>query len=158
MASKANLKDLFHEWNELNSKTQELMGNFDFENIKKIRKSQKKIEDTIYDVLKENAPDNIKKILPEDCGEMEVGYDTEGETFYFVMIDSEKSTDDNIKLDAITIDTNKKIEMKVKDKQLEIKCEKLKANLKGLLADDFPIIHKIKDKPLVKIKGIIFPE
>jgi len=111
MASKANLKDLFHEWNDLNSKTQELMGNFDFENIKKIRKSQKKIEDTIYEILKENAPDNIKKILPEDCGEMEVGYDTEGETFYFVMIDSENSTDDEIKLDAITIDTNKKIEM-----------------------------------------------
>ena len=30
MASKPNLKNMFQEWNELNSKTQESMGNFDF--------------------------------------------------------------------------------------------------------------------------------
>ncbi len=48
---------------------------------------------------------------------------------------------------------NKKIEMKVKDKQLELKCEKFKATLKGLDAEDFPIIPKIKGKPLLKIKG-----
>ncbi len=48
---------------------------------------------------------------------------------------------------------NKKIKMKVKENQLELKCEKFKANLKGIKADDFPIIPKIKDKPLIKIKG-----
>jgi DNA polymerase-3 subunit beta len=50
---------------------------------------------------------------------------------------------------------NEKIELKTKDKQLEIKCKKLKAILKGLPADDFPIIPKIKDNPLIKIKGSI---
>jgi len=50
---------------------------------------------------------------------------------------------------------NKKIELKVKDKNLEIKCEKFKAIFKGLPADDFPIIPKIEDKPLIKIQGNI---
>jgi len=108
MASKPNLKEIFQEWNELNIKAQESMGQFDFANIKKIREAQKKIEDTIYEILKENASESIKEILPEDCGEMEVGYDTEGNTFYFVMIDPE-SPDEEIKLNAITIDINKKI-------------------------------------------------
>ena len=48
---------------------------------------------------------------------------------------------------------NKKIELKVKDQQLELKCEKFKAVLKGLTAEDFPIIPKIKDKPIIKISG-----
>jgi len=118
MASKPDLKEMFQEWNELNTKAQESMGNFDFENIKKIRKSQKKIEDAVYDILKENAQESIKEILPEDCGEMEVGYDTEGETFYFVMIDEENSTDEEVKLNAITIDTNKKVSI-VEDFKIE---------------------------------------
>jgi len=50
---------------------------------------------------------------------------------------------------------NKKIELKVKNQQLELKCEKFKAFLKGLAAEDFPIIPKIKDKPIIKIKGHI---
>jgi DNA polymerase-3 subunit beta len=50
---------------------------------------------------------------------------------------------------------NGKIELRVKNKQLEIKCKKFKAILKGLPADDFPIIPKIKDNPLIKIKGSI---
>ncbi|MFX1378655.1 MAG: hypothetical protein ACFFA4_06140 [Promethearchaeota archaeon] len=118
MASKPNLKEMFQEWNDLNNKAQESMGNFDFENIKKIRKGQKQIEDTIYEILKENAPKNIKDILPEDCGEMEVGYDTEGDTFYFVMIDEEDSTDEDVKLNAITIDTSKKISI-IEDFEIE---------------------------------------
>ncbi|MFW9970829.1 MAG: hypothetical protein ACFFDF_11585 [Candidatus Odinarchaeota archaeon] len=118
MASKLNLNEMFKEWNELNSKAQESMGDFDFGNIKKIRKNQKKIEDTIYEILKENAPKNIKEILPEDCGEMEVGYDTEGETFYYVMIDEEDSTDEDVKLNAITIDSNKKISI-IEDFKIE---------------------------------------
>ncbi|MFH0906995.1 MAG: DNA polymerase III subunit beta, partial [bacterium] len=50
---------------------------------------------------------------------------------------------------------NKKIELKIKNNQLEIKCENFKANLKGLSADDFPIIPKIKDDVLVKIKASV---
>ena len=48
---------------------------------------------------------------------------------------------------------NKKIELKVKNQQLELKCEKFKAVLNGLTAEDFPIIPKIKDKPIIKISG-----
>jgi phage anti-repressor protein len=118
MTAKSNLKEMFQEWNELNTKAQESMGNFDFETIKKIREGQKKIEDAIFEILKENAPEPIKEILPEDCGEMEVGYDTEGETFYFVMVDEEESTDEEVKLNAITIDANKKISM-IKDFEIE---------------------------------------
>jgi len=47
---------------------------------------------------------------------------------------------------------SKKLELKVKNDNLELKCENFKANIKGLKADDFPIIPKITDKPLVKIK------
>ena len=82
MASKPILSEMFQEWNELNSKAQESMRNFDFATIKTIREGQKKIEDSIFEILKENAPENIKEILPEDCGEMEVGYDTEGKIFF----------------------------------------------------------------------------
>lgn len=113
-----SLEEKFLEWNDLNTKAQESMGNFDFETIKKIRKNQKIIEDDIFEILKENAPENIKEILPEDCGEMEVGYDTEGKTFYFVMIDEEDSTEEEVKLNAITIDSNKKIEI-IEDFEIE---------------------------------------
>ncbi|MFX1567337.1 MAG: hypothetical protein ACFFCV_03110 [Promethearchaeota archaeon] len=116
--SEQNLKEMFQKWNELNSKAQESMGNFDFETIKKIRKGQKEIEDTIFEILKENAPENIKVLLPEDCGEMEVGYDTGGETFYFVMIDEEDSIGEEVKLNAITIDLNKKIDL-IEDFEIE---------------------------------------
>jgi hypothetical protein len=118
MSSEQNLMKNFEEWNELNSKAQESMGNFDFETIKKIRQEQKKIEDAIFEILKENAPENIKEILPEDCGEMEVGYDTEGKTFYFVMIDEEDSTEEDVKLNAIIIDSNKKIAI-IEDFEIE---------------------------------------
>jgi hypothetical protein len=118
MSSQPNLKEMFQEWNDLNSKAQEAMGQFDFTNIKEIRKSQKKLEDTIYEILKENAPGNIKKIIPEDCGEMEVGYDTEGNKFYFVMVDPETEEEEEIKLIAITIDLDKNISM-IKDFKIE---------------------------------------
>jgi len=118
MSSQPNLKEMFQEWNDLNSKTQESMGQFDFSTIKKIRESQQKIEDAIYEILKENAPENIKKIIPEDCGETEVGYDTEGKKFYFVMIDPETEEEEEIKLIAITIDVEKAISM-IKDFTIE---------------------------------------
>lgn len=53
---------------------------------------------------------------------------------------------------------NRKIELRVKGKQLEIKSEKLKAVLKGLSADDFPIIPKIKAKPIIKIEPHILKQ
>ncbi|MFX0000826.1 MAG: hypothetical protein ACFE9Q_14140 [Candidatus Hodarchaeota archaeon] len=118
MASIPKLKEMFQEWNELNSKAQESMGQFDFSNIKKIRASQKKLEDAIYEILKENAPKNIKEIIPDDCGEMEVGYDTEGNTFYFVMMDPETEDEEEVNLIAITIDTDKKVSM-IKDFTIE---------------------------------------
>lgn len=118
MPAKPNLKEMFQEWNELNIKAQESMGQFDFSNIKIIRKEQKEIEDNIYEILKDNAPENIKAILPDDCGEMEVGYDTEGHAFYFVMIDEDDSTDEEVKLNAITIDTDSNISL-IEDFEME---------------------------------------
>ena len=50
---------------------------------------------------------------------------------------------------------NKKIELDVKNNILNIKCENYKATLKGLPADEFPIIPKIKEKPQIKIDGNI---
>ena len=111
MSSQPNLQEMFQEWNDLNIKTQESMGQFDFSNIKIIRESQKKIEDAIYEILKEKAPENIKVMIPEDCGEMEVGYDTEASKFYFVMMDPETIEEEEIKLIAITIDVDKAISM-----------------------------------------------
>jgi len=48
---------------------------------------------------------------------------------------------------------NEKIELKVKNKQLELKCNKFKSTLKGLSADDFPIIPEIKSQPILIIKN-----
>ena len=50
---------------------------------------------------------------------------------------------------------NEKIELRVKDNQLEIKCKNFKSYIKGLSSDDFPIIPKIINKALIKIKGSI---
>ena len=111
MSSKANIKELFENWNKYNQEVQELMGNFDLANVKKIRKKQQEIEDNIYNLLKKSAPKEYLKMLPEDCGELEVGYDTTNNEFYFVMIDEEDSTEEEMKLNAITIDMNKKIDL-----------------------------------------------
>jgi len=53
---------------------------------------------------------------------------------------------------------NKKIELKLKDTQLNIKCENFKSAIKGLGADDFPIIPQIRNKPILKIKGNILKD
>ncbi|MFH1671661.1 MAG: DNA polymerase III subunit beta [Candidatus Portnoybacteria bacterium] len=50
---------------------------------------------------------------------------------------------------------NKKIELKSNNNQLILKSEKFKATLNGLPADDYPIIPKIKNDPVVKIKGAL---
>lgn len=103
------LNDLFLEWNELNIKAGESMGQFDFSNVKEIRKSQTKIENSIYEVLKNYASDDLLRILPEECGELEMGYNTRDEIFYFVMVDPEFEDDDEIILLAVTIDVNNKV-------------------------------------------------
>jgi len=126
MTAEQDLKSLFQEWNELNSQTQQSLGEFDFAKIKEIRKKQKVNEDLIFEILKKNAPEDIKALLPEDCGEMEVGYESEEKVFYFVMFDpeneindeSEEESDEEIKLIAITIDTNKNINL-IKDFEME---------------------------------------
>ena len=118
MTSKPNLENLFQEWNELNIKAQKFLGEFDFAKIKEIRAKQKQSEDSIFEILKDNAPDDIKKILPDDCGEMEVGYELEENRFYFVMFDPEDEDEEEPKLIAITIDVNKKVNL-IKDFKIE---------------------------------------
>lgn len=53
---------------------------------------------------------------------------------------------------------NKKVELEVKNNVLIIKCENYRANLKGLAADDFPIIPKIKNPPLIEIRSNLLKE
>lgn len=113
-----DLKDLFQKWNDLNTKAQKSFGNFDFSIIKEIRVKQKKIEDSIYQILKNNAPDQILKLLPDDCGQMEVGYDTQGHIFYFVMFDPDFENEEETKLIAITLDLNRNVSIK-KDFKIE---------------------------------------
>ena len=48
---------------------------------------------------------------------------------------------------------NKKIEIDVKNNNLMVKCENYKATLKGLPAEDFPIIPKIKETNLIEIRN-----
>jgi len=116
-----SLTELFQEWQKLNNQVAESFGNFDFDSIKEIRKNQRIIEDSVFSILVNNAPDNIKKILPEDCGDMEVGYENENKKFYFVMIDPETEADEEaeVTLIAINIDINKNVEM-IKDFNPEV--------------------------------------
>ena len=114
-----NLSELFQEWNDLNIKAGESMGQFDFSKIKEIRQSQSNVENSIYEVLKNKASDDLLKILPEECGELEMGYNTNDKIFYFVMLDPEFEDEEETVLLAITIDLNKKVSL-IK----EIKIEK----------------------------------
>ena len=47
---------------------------------------------------------------------------------------------------------NKKIEIEAKNNNILIKCDNYHANIKGLPADDFPIIPKIKDEIILEIE------
>ncbi|MBY9014360.1 MAG: hypothetical protein KGD68_01580 [Candidatus Lokiarchaeota archaeon] len=114
----SNLSELFQEWNELNINSGESMGQFDFSKVKEIRKSQSKIENSIYEILKNYVSDEILKILPEECGELEMGYNTKDEIFYFVMLDPEFEDEEEIKLLAIAIDVNNKVSL-IKDFKIE---------------------------------------
>ena len=53
---------------------------------------------------------------------------------------------------------NKKVELEVKNNVLIIKCENYKASLRGLPADDFPIIPKIKEPASIEIKNSVFKD
>ncbi|MFW9948909.1 MAG: hypothetical protein ACFFKA_02135 [Candidatus Thorarchaeota archaeon] len=114
------LKELFDNWNKLNTQANESMGEFDFSKIKEIRKKQTSIENKIFEMLKKTAPKHILELLPEDCGQMEMGFNNEKELFYFVMVDDEASTDDELKLQALSLDTSGNIEL---IKNFEIKDE-----------------------------------
>ena len=118
MSSEANLKVLFETWNNYNEQVQELMAGFDLANVKKIRKNQQEIEDMIYVLLKKHAPSDYLEMLPEDCGELEVGYDTVNNEFYFVMIDPSTENDENIKLIAFTINIDKFVDV-IEDFKIE---------------------------------------
>ena len=114
----SNLTELFQEWNELNMKAGESMGQFDFSKIKEIRTSQSKVENSIYEVLKNHASDDLLKILPEECGELEMGYNTKDKIFYFVMLDPEFEDSEEVKLLAVTIDLNNSVNV-IKDFKIE---------------------------------------
>src|SRR4030042_7206218 len=43
---------------------------------------------------------------------------------------------------------NKKIELETKENTLFVRCENYKASIRGLSAEDFPLIPKIKEKPI----------
>ena len=51
---------------------------------------------------------------------------------------------------------NKKIEIQTKEDVLYLKCENFKSNIKGLNSKDFPIIPKIKDRPVLEISSLKF--
>jgi hypothetical protein len=116
----SDLSELFKDWNELNMKAGESMGQFDFSKIKEIRKEQSDIENSIYEILKKHASEEILKILPEDCGELEMGYNTNDEIFYFVMFDPEfeDDEDEEIKLLAVAIDVENNVTV-IKDFKIE---------------------------------------
>ena len=121
MKENVEIEDYFTNWNELNNKVAASFGNFDFNNIKEIRKEQKKLEDSIYSRVLNNANDDLKAILPEDCGEMEVGYEAEEKKFYFLMFDPDQDSDDEdapIKITAIVINSKEEIEV-IKDFKVE---------------------------------------
>lgn len=118
MTSKPNLEKLFQDWNELNTNAQKFLGEFDFAKIKEIRAQQTQYEDSIYEIIKTNASDDIKKVLPDDCGEMEVGFESEEKRFYFVMFDPEDEDEEEPKLIAITIDINENVSI-IKDFKME---------------------------------------
>jgi hypothetical protein len=114
----SSLSELFKEWNELNNKAGASMGQFDFSTIKEIRKEQSKLENLIFEILKKHASDEILKILPEECGEMEMGYEVNGSIFYFVMLDPEFIDDEETKLLAITINLKNKVDL-IKDFEIK---------------------------------------
>ena len=73
---------------------------------------------SIFEVLKKHAPDEILKILPEECGEMEMGYEINSSIFYFVMLDPEFIESEETILLAITIDLKNRVDL-IKDFEIK---------------------------------------
>ncbi|MBN1802810.1 MAG: hypothetical protein JW891_14975 [Candidatus Lokiarchaeota archaeon] len=114
MTNPAELKKLFNTWQELNEKVGASFGDFDFNAIKDIRKNQREIEDKIYSILLKNANEELKKDLPDDCGEMEIGYESEEQKFYFLMFDPNQefeNEDEPARITAIVFSADKQIEI-----------------------------------------------
>jgi hypothetical protein len=119
MSSETNIEDLFQKWNELNTNTGASLGSFDFESIKKNRNQMRDLEDKIYLILLKNAPDDIKKILPEGCGEFEIGYNVTDQIFYFLTYDPEQEDEEApAEIIAITLDINNKVD-KIKNFKID---------------------------------------
>lgn len=110
MDDEPKLEDFFEKWNELNQKVGQSFGQFNFDEIKKHREQQRIIEDEIYKQLVQSAPEGIKKVLPEDCGELEIGYDTKDKKFYFLMYDPDQDPEEEpSRIDAITLNLKKEV-------------------------------------------------
>ena len=108
MSPETKIGDLFKKWNDLNSGVGSSMGTFDFESLRTVRAQQREIEDTIYAILLENAPDDLKKLLPEECGDFEMGYNLSDNLFYFLTYDPEEP-EDSAEIMAIVIDADKNV-------------------------------------------------
>ncbi len=115
MSSETNIDVLFKKWNDLNSGVGTSMGTFDFDSLREVRQQQRETEDNIYSILLENAPADIKKLLPEDCGEFEMGYNLSDNLFYFLMYDPEEP-EDSADIMAVVIDADKNVK-KIKNFQ-----------------------------------------
>lgn len=92
-AENKDIKEIFQQWNELNDEVGEAFSGFDLAETRKIREKQRKLEDKIYEILLEKAPDDLKQHLPENPGEMEFGYETEAKKFYFLMYSPDEEED-----------------------------------------------------------------
>ena len=109
MSSDLELNDLFDKWNELNNKVGQSFGAFDFDSIREIRDEQRIVEDKIFEALLECAPADLKKILPDECGQMEIGYEKKKGKIFFLMEDPEYEDSDELKILAITFDKDRNI-------------------------------------------------
>ncbi|MBY9005188.1 MAG: hypothetical protein KGD63_00335 [Candidatus Lokiarchaeota archaeon] len=110
MSKIRKLKELFNQWNELNNQVGDSFQEFDFPTLREFREKQRNIEDSIFKILVETAPQELKKILPKNCGEMELGYNSEKNKFYFLMEDPEHKDEEELSILAITIDSDNNIE------------------------------------------------
>ncbi|TXT61169.1 MAG: hypothetical protein BAJALOKI1v1_1170002 [Promethearchaeota archaeon] len=108
------LKELFEKWEAKNEAVGENFQAFDISAVKEIRNEQRKIEDEIYSILLESAPANIRKILPEDCGSMELGFESTNQKFYFLMEDPAQAPEEELRILAVTIDVDQNINL-IKD-------------------------------------------
>lgn len=104
MSTSKNLTNLFDQWKSLNEKVAGSFQELDFSAIKNIRKEQRDVEDAIYEILRSSASSSLLEILPDTCGEMELGLNTKTRTFYFLMEDPDQKEDEELQILAITID------------------------------------------------------